>query len=152
MTVKGSSINWTSPGTIGATTPAPITGTTVTGTTSILSSGTGGVGYSTGAGGTVTQLTNKATGVTLNKATGQITMNAAALAAGAIVSFVLTNSAIAATDLLVLNHASAGTAGAYSLNARAAAGSATIDVRNNTAGSLSEAIVIKFAVIKSVTA
>ncbi|TIW97186.1 MAG: hypothetical protein E5V45_17205 [Mesorhizobium sp.] len=110
------------------------------------------MGYATGAGGTVTQATSKSTGVTLNKITGQITMNNAALAAGTIVSFVLTNSAIAATDILVLNHISAGTPGSYSLNARAAAGSATIDVRNNTAGSLSEAIVISYAVVKAVTA
>ncbi len=105
----------------------------------------------TGAGGTVTQATSKSTGVTLNKATGEITMDAAALSAATIVSFVLTNSLIAANDLLLLNHASAGTPGAYSLNARCAANSATIDVRNNTAGSLSEAIVIRFALIKGAT-
>jgi hypothetical protein len=113
---------------------------------------TGGVGYATGAGGTVTQATSKSTGVTLNKATGQITMNAAALAAGTIVSFVLTNSAVAATDVLVLNHISGGTVGAYTLNAQCAAGSATINIRNNTGGSLSDAIVIQFALIKGVNA
>lgn len=112
----------------------------------------GGVGYSTGAGGTVTQGTSKSTGVTLNKASGAITMNAAALAAATIVSFVLTDSAIAATDVLILNHISGGTPGSYSLNARCAAGSATIDVRNNSSGSLSEAIVIQFALVKAVTA
>lgn len=116
------------------------------------SSATAGIGYVTGAGGTVTQLTSKSTGVTLNKVCGAITMNNASLAAATIVSFVLTNSAIAAGDLLVLNHKSGGTPGSYTLNARAAAGSATIDVRNNTAGALSEAIVISYAVIKSVTA
>lgn len=118
----------------------------------LSSSGTAGIGYSTGAGGTVTQLTSKATGVALNKITGQITLNNAALNAGVIVSFVLTDTAIALGDVLVLNHVATGTFGAYSLNARAAAGSATIDVRNNTAGNLSEAIVIAFAVIKAVTA
>ncbi len=118
----------------------------------ISNDATKGIGYGTGAGGTVVQATSKATGVTLNKATGQITMNAAALAAATIVSFVLTDSAIAATDILVLNHISGGTPGSYGLNARCAAGSATIDVRNNSAGSLSEAIVISFAVIKAVTA
>lgn len=107
-------------------------------------------GYSAGAGGTVTQATSKATGVTLNKLSGQITMSAAALAAGAVVSFVLTNNQIAATDIIVLNHAGAGTLGPYLLNGRCAAGSATIAVRNTSAGSLSEAIVIGFVVIKSV--
>jgi hypothetical protein len=109
-------------------------------------------GYSTGSGGTVTQNTSKSTAVTLNKLTGNITMNAAALAAAAIVSFTLTNSTIAAEDVIVVQHVSGGTVGPYLLNARAAAGSATITVRNTSAGSLSEAIVLKFLVIKAVTA
>ena len=109
-------------------------------------------GYITGEGGTVTQATSKATAVTLSKKCGQITMHNASLAADTTVSFTLTNTTIAATDLLVLNHVSGGTAGSYLLNAQAAAGSASINVRNITAGSLSEAIVIGFAVIKAVTA
>ena len=109
-------------------------------------------GYITGDGGTVTQATSKSTAVTLNKKCGTVTLNNAALAADAVVSFTLTNSTIAATDVLILNHASAGTAGKYALNAQAAAGSASINVTNISAGSLSEAIVIRFAVIKAVTA
>jgi hypothetical protein len=125
---------------------------TLTATGAVTSSG-GGIGYATGAGGTVTQATSKATGVTLNKLSGAITLNAAALAAATTVSFVLTNSFIAATDLLVLNHTATGSFGSYNLNAHgAAAGSITIDVRNISAGSLSEAIVLSFAVIKAVTA
>jgi hypothetical protein len=108
-------------------------------------------GYAAGAGGTVTQATNKSTGATLNTRCGTITMNGAELAADTTVSFTLTNSQIAATDVVVLNHASAGTAGAYTLNAQAAAGSASINVRNVTGGALSEAIVIRFAVIKATT-
>ena len=108
-------------------------------------------GYITGDGGTVTQATSKSTGVTLNKKCGQITLNGAALASATTVSFVLTNSTIAAGNLIVLNHVATGAFGSYTLNARAAGGSATIDVRNVSAGSLSEAIVIGFAVIKAVT-
>jgi hypothetical protein len=114
---------------------------------------TGGMGYGPaggGTGGAVTQLTNKATGVTLNNVCGQITMNAAALAASTTVSFTLTNSAIAATDLLVLNHVSGGTAGAYTLNSQCAGGSASINVRNVSLAALSEAIVIGFALQKAV--
>jgi hypothetical protein len=107
----------------------------------------GTFGYATG--GTATQATNKSTGVTLNSASGRITMNGAALNADTTVSFTLTNSSITANDLLILNHVSGGTAGSYLLNAQAAAGSASINVRNITAGSLSEAIVIGFAVIKA---
>jgi hypothetical protein len=108
-------------------------------------------GYGAGAGGTVTQATDKSTGVTLDTRCGTITLNAATLNASTTVSFTLTNSQIAATDVLILNHASAGTAGAYTLNAQAAAGSASINVRNVTAGNLGEAIVIRFAVIKATT-
>ena len=110
------------------------------------------VGYSPGAGGSVVQATSKATPVTLNKLSGAITMNAAALAAGAKASFVVTNSLIAATDGPHVWVASGGTANAYRASVTAvAAGSFTITVENITAGSLSEAPVIGFAVIKAVT-
>ena len=128
------------------------TGTSLSTTGNQVVSGTGKQGYATGAGGTVTQATSKATGVTLSKSTGQITLNNAALAADTTVSFTLTNTVIEAGDILIMNHISAGTAGSYLLNAQSAAGSASINVRNITAGSLSEAIVIAFAVIKAVTA
>ena len=112
-----------------------------------------GIGYRTGAGSTVTQLTNKTTGVTINAKTGTITMNNAQLTTDAIASFAVTNSAVGATDLVVLNHNSVATLGKYLLNASTfASGSFQIDVTNISTGSLSEAIVIRFAVIKSVNA
>ena len=114
---------------------------------------TSAFGYTTGAGGTVTQATNKATGVTLNKLTGAITMNAAALAAAAEVSFTVTNSFMTATDIPVAAHASGGTGGAYSVQANTfGAGSFRITVGNMSAGSLSEAIVIRFTIIKGASA
>ena len=114
---------------------------------------TGGLGYGTGAGGTVTQETDKTTGVTLNKVVGQITMNNASLADATTVSFTLTNSAIGANDMVVANHSSAGTAGAYIVSANAlAAGSCKISVRNVSGGALGEAIVITFCVLKGVVA
>ncbi len=145
----------TSPTISGATLTTPnigaATGTSLAVTGLVTSSGDK-LGYATGAGGTVGQLTNKATGVTLSKLCGAITTDAANLAAATIVSFVLTNTKIAVTDVLVLNHISGGTVGAYTLNAQCAAGSATINIRNNTAGGLAEALVIQFAVIKAVNA
>jgi hypothetical protein len=51
--------------------------------------------------------------------------------------------------MVVVSHASAGTYGAYVCDARAAAGSTSVMVRNLTAGALSEAIVLRFAVIKA---
>jgi hypothetical protein len=125
----------------------------ILGSTAIRSSGpTSGVGYATGAGGTVTQATSKATGVTLSKVCGQITTAADALAAATSVSFVVTNTAVAAGDVMVLNLVSGGTAGAYTLNAACTAGSATITIRNVTAASLSETLVIGFVLVKAVTA
>ena len=100
-------------------------------------------------GGTVPQATNKGTGVTLNTESGQITMNNAALAAAAEVTFTVTNDKIAATDVVVVNHGSAGTAGAYLLGvSTVAAGSLKVTVTNASAGSLSEAIVINFVALK----
>lgn len=127
-------------------------GMALVGYTSILSPGTGGVGYATGAGGAVTQSTNKSTGVTLNRPSGQITMNNAAMTTNTIVSFVLTNSAIVATDVLVLNIVS-GTAapGQYNYNAACSNGSATITIKQNGATTLSDALVFQFALIKGAT-
>ena len=127
------------------------TGTSVSTSGNQVISSTGKHGYAIGSGGTVTQATSKATGVTLSKSTGQITLNAAALNLDTTVSFTLTNTVIEAGDILIMNHISGGTAGSYLLNAQSAAGSASINVRNITGGSLSEAIVIAFAVIKAVT-
>lgn len=104
-----------------------------------------------GTGGTVTQATNKTTGVTLNKQYGRITMNGAALAAAAEVAFTLTNSFIAATDVIIVNIQSVGTAGSYFVTVGAvAAGSCSITIGNASAGSLSQAIVLNYAIIKSV--
>ena len=114
--------------------------------------GTGKQGYATGSGGAVVQSSSKATGVTLNKSNGQITMDAASLSAATVVSFTLTNSVIEAGDIIVMNHISGGTLGAYIFNASTAAGSASINVSNWTSGALAEAIVIRFAVIKVVSA
>lgn len=117
------------------------------------SSPTAGIGYATGAGGTVTQATDKSTAVTLNKICGQITMNAASLAAGAEVVFTVTNSACAATDVPYAIHQTAGTAGSYLVNTcNVAAGSFQITVSNASAGALAEAIVLGFFIHKAVAA
>jgi hypothetical protein len=136
---------------------APTVAVDVTGailaTTTIRSSGaTSGIGYATGAGGTATQLTDKSTTVVLNTACGQVTLNNATLNAATTVSFTLTNSAIANTDVMIINHVSGGTIGAYQFDVACGAGSATIYVTNRTAGNLSEAPVFRFALIKAVTA
>lgn len=98
----------------------------------------------------VTQATNKSTGVTINKKTGTITMNNASLTAGSEVSFTVTNNQVAADDVVVVNHKSAGTAGAYAVHANALAdGSFKITVGNMSAGDLAEAIVLQYRVLKA---
>jgi hypothetical protein len=119
-----------------------------------LTSSGGGIGYATGAGGAVIQATSKSTGVTLNKPCGKITMSAAALVAAAVVEFTVTNSSVAATDTISLNLASgAATARAYRYwVSGVVAGSFKICVENRSAGSLSEAPTLTFAVVKAVNA
>jgi hypothetical protein len=112
---------------------------------------TGKFGYSTG-GGTVTQTTNKTTAVTLNAKSGQITMNNASMSNNTTAGFKLTNSFVAATDVVIVNIASGATADGYILTVDAvAAGSCRISVRHNSGGALSEALVLNFVVIKGVT-
>ena len=109
------------------------------------------IGIGTGFGGAVTQATSKSTGVTLNRKSGVITMNAASLATVTDVSFTLTNSEIGATDVVIANQGSGGTSGAYFCRCiTVAAGSCVIRVQNTTGGSLSEALTVNFVVIDAV--
>lgn len=118
----------------------------------LLTSGTGGLGYGTGAGGQVTQLTSKTTAVTLNKPTGQIIMNNAALAAGALTGFTFSNSLLSYTDTVVIgvNGTLATyytvTAGYYT------SGACVIYVTNRDTGSRSEAVVLNYTIIKGAIA
>jgi X-X-X-Leu-X-X-Gly heptad repeat protein len=151
--------NWPSPNNPGGTLAGNVTKLNsnftelYAGAGALSTSPSQGVGYATGAGGAVTQATNKSTGVTLNNVCGAITMNNASLAAGAEVAFTLTNSRIAATDVVVACVKSGGTSAAYSVGVTAvAAGSCEITVSNLTAGSLGEALVLNFVVVKAVAA
>jgi hypothetical protein len=110
------------------------------------------IGYSTAAQGAVTQLTSKSTGVTLNKSAGRITMNNASLANQANVLFTLTNSMIGANDVVIVSVSGGGTSGAYwPYVASLSAGSAVLGLFNNTAGPLSEAVILNFAIIHGQT-
>jgi hypothetical protein len=99
---------------------------------------------------TVTQATSKSTAVTCEGAGGQITMNAAALAASTSVGFTVTNSYVASGDTINLSISSGGTVASYVVLAdTVAAGSFKIHLRNVSGGSLSEAVVVNFSVIKN---
>jgi hypothetical protein len=127
------------------------TGTSVVLTGAITSSGAG-IGYASGAGGTVTQSSSRTTGVTLSKLCGNITMFSSAVAAQGVSTFTLTNSFIAATDFIMIQHISSTNGGAWQFSVVAAAGSAAITVRNVTTASITEATPLRFVVIKAVTA
>ena len=111
------------------------------------------IGYSRG-GGAVTQLTDRATGVTVNALSGTITTINTSLAAEASAVFVVTNSEVAIGDVVVVSIRS----GAVALNTdvvvtATASGSFSLTVINgNVAAGIAEtgAIIINFAVIKAV--
>ena len=99
---------------------------------------------------TVTQATSKSTGVTCSSLFGSITTHNASLAAAAEVGFTVTNTLVNATDVIALSIKSGATADSYHVGVDAvASGSFRITITNVSAGSLGEAIVINFVVIKS---
>jgi hypothetical protein len=105
-----------------------------------------------GAGSTVTQITSRATGVTINALTGTIQTDTTSLAAEASAVFVVTNNKVAINDVVVVSQRS----GAIALNTdvvvtAVAAGSFSITViNNNVAAGTAEtgAIIINFVVLK----
>lgn len=124
----------------------------LTATAAIKSKGaTQGVGYATGAGGTITQITSRATGVTLSKVAGDITLLAAvnaATSAATAVTITVTNTTVAATDNIVINQKS-GTDKYMIFVTNVAAGSFQI-TWFTTGGVTNESPVFHFSVIKSV--
>jgi hypothetical protein len=126
---------------------------TASGAGGIVSTSTGKIGYS--AGGVVTQATNKSTGVTLNTVAGEITTSNATLNGDASVTFALTNSTIANTDVMIINHVSGGTLGRYTFTPSCMNGSATITIHNvvgGGGGAEGAALVLRFVVIKGAVA
>jgi hypothetical protein len=106
-----------------------------------------GIGYASGAGGAITQATNKSTGVTINAHSGAITMNGASLANATAVGFTVTNNCVSATDTPFIVIKSGATANSYTVTCDAVAnGSFHVSVYNFTGGSLSEALVLNFCV------
>lgn len=110
------------------------------------------IGYTANAQGTVTQATSKSTAVTLNKSAGVITMNNASLATATNATFTLNNSFISANDTIILTISGGqATPGSYNVFANAlGAGTVSITLRNISGGTLSEAVVVNFAIIHCV--
>lgn len=109
-----------------------------------------GIGYGTGAGGTVTQATSKVTAVTLNKPCGRITTHNAALDYGDNAPFVVNNSLVSAGDTVAVSVDN--NANYIALLLYTTVGSFRISLVNiyPSTTSLSEAVGINFTVIKGV--
>jgi len=113
-----------------------------------------------GVGGTVTQLTSRTTGVTLDKICGDITLVSASIPGLNSQRFTLTNSTIGATDMVqvcLVGDSAAGTGpttSAYDVGVlRVAAGACDIVVHNtNNSATATEQLTVRFMVIKGVIA
>lgn len=126
------------------------TATSLTVSGNVLITSAAGLGYGSGSGGTVTQATSKSTGVTLNKPSGSITMNGASLAANTNVSFILTNSLLSTGDLVLVNISDNANLNSYQVCAEnSRAGSVYIMLRNTTGASITNDVVLTFAIIKA---
>ena len=117
--------------------------------------GVGGIGYDTGAGASVTQITSRSTAVTCNGLCGRITTDSTSLAAEAAASFTVNNSAVAIGDVVVVSQRS-GAIGVMTdvVVIAVSAGAFVLAVMNgNVASGTAEtgAIVLNFAVIKAVS-
>jgi hypothetical protein len=112
----------------------------------------GGVGMPA-SGAAVTQITSRATGVTLHALTGKITTDPTSLAAEASAEFIVTNNKVELGDVVVCCIRSGAVAvGTIATISTVAAGSFTIRVTNNNAGAgVAEtgALVIDFMVLKA---
>jgi len=113
-----------------------------------------GIGYGTGSGGTVTQLTSKATAVTLNKPSGQIVMNNSLILANSVVAFDCYSSSVSINDTCVvtIKVGSVSFPSNYKVQATTIAGGIYFQLNNVSAGSLSEAVVLNYSVIKGAIA
>lgn len=107
-------------------------------------------------GSSVTQATNRTTGVTINTLCGTITTNNASLAAESAASFVVTNSQVAIGDVVLVSQQSGAVGVMTTVEVIATAnGSFTLAVMNgNQAAGTAEtgAIIINFIVLKAVSA
>jgi hypothetical protein len=120
----------------------------------LFTSPTPALGYATGlgTGQTITQITSKSTAVVMPAPTftGTITMNNASLANGAVVKFTVTDSAVAASDvvLAVPQQGSITAAAAYLVTCNSQNGSFVVNVYN--AGTTeTDAIVLNFIVLRA---
>lgn len=131
---------------IGVATGTSLAATTLTATGLIKSSGTAGIGYSSAASGTASG--TWAGGATLNKTTGQITLDSKTFAANTSYSVAIANSTYAAGDAVIVGISSgAADPSVYGVTwAHVSAGNYLICVRSYTTPT--ETLVFQQTVIK----
>ena len=107
------------------------------------------LGQTNGAYGTVTQLTNKATGVTINKTAGTITTANAQMAPGALVAFIVTNNKVSSLDTVIVNIASGASAAFAYLAAVVTVtdGAFTINLTNQSSNAYTDTLKINFSIL-----
>ena len=150
VAITGGTINGT---TVGATTASTGAFTTVTASTSVLSTGAGGIGYATGAGVAVTQLTSRTTTTpsTGAKTTGAVTLFTAVAVVNSYFSFTVPNTAIAITDTVVVTVRGATNTYVAFVSAIVAATSFQITMAS-VVGTASDTPIVNFTIIKGVSA
>jgi hypothetical protein len=117
-------------------------------TGAVLSTGTSGIGYASGAGSTVTQAGSRTTGVTINAITGSITL-VSSTGSSAYNTFTVTNNKVLATDVIIINQKS-GTDKYETYITNVSNGSFAVTFAD-VSGTAVEQPVLNFAVIKGVT-
>ena len=112
------------------------------------------IGYTTGVGGTVTQINTKSTSVTLSKISGQIITHTESLGGNTTVIFDVINTIVASTDTIIINMKGSGIhIGDYQCwIASIGSGTFTVALRNMSGSPYAEAVTMNFAVIKAVAA
>jgi hypothetical protein len=134
-------------------TGALIVNSTIASNSTILANGSASkIGYTGDASGSTIQFGSvKTQSVNLNKPTGSIFLNNGSIPANASIAFILNNSVIQEGDLILVNHISGGTPGAYNMLARLGSNpfEAEIVIRNITAAALAENIVINFFILRA---
>ncbi len=122
-------------------------------TTQLRVNNTGGMGYATGQGGTVTQGTNRTTAVSLNKLSGRITLFNTTASAGTF-SFTVNNTLVTTDDQIIVNKVTGTNAANVYIPqvTQVTNGSFRISVYVPVAITTSDAPQISFFVLKGVTA
>jgi hypothetical protein len=136
-------------GNVGIGTPTPTAKLQVVGGM-ISTDPTAGIGYGTGAGGTVTQGTSRTTPVTINKVCGSIVLFTDA-GVSTYTSFVVNNTTVGINDTIIVT--TVGGSNNYFAYANKIVDATSFQIHFvSTSGTASDAPTINFTIIKSVTA